>query len=54
MDLGLVTFENQITGKRFGEAVRKNCIKEDPPLPPQKKKKNCSGSNPQELAFKKF
>lgn len=39
MDLGLVTFENQITGKRFGEAVRENCIKEDPPLPPQKKKK---------------
>lgn len=25
--------ENQISSKRFGEAVRENCIKEDPPAP---------------------
>lgn len=40
--------ENQISSKRFGEAVRENCIKEDPPPP------NYSGSNLQELAFKKY
>lgn len=28
--------ENQISSKRFGEAVRENCIKEDPPAPKPK------------------